>query len=168
MDKAVTLKQMEKTKLVAVVRTRTTEQALRTAEAIIVAGLTNIEITYTVPRAGEVLRELSFLGDRATIGAGTVLTREQGEDALAAGARFLVSPILEAGLAPLCREAGAVCVLGGLTPTEVVGARRAGADVVKVFPVDMVGVPRYIKALQGPLPDTPLLVSGGVGFDNFQ
>src|SRR3972149_7328713 len=106
MNKAVTLKQMEKTKLVAVVRTRTTEQALRPAEAIIVAGLTNIEIPYTVPRAGEVLRELSFLGDRATIGAGTVLTREQGEDALAAGARFLVSPILEAGLAPLCREAG--------------------------------------------------------------
>jgi 2-dehydro-3-deoxyphosphogluconate aldolase/(4S)-4-hydroxy-2-oxoglutarate aldolase len=102
------------------------------------------------------------------VGAGTVLTAAQGTEALEAGASFLVSPVLVPELAPMCREADALLVLGGLTPSEMVAAARAQADLVKVFPVSALGGPGYVKSVLEPLPHLALMVSGGVGRDQIR
>lgn len=154
-------------KLVAVVRTKTPEQALATAKAVIQAGVGLIEITLTIPKAIEVISHLVREPERPVIGAGTVITTEQAKEAVRAGARFLVSPVNQIELVPICQEAGVVSVVGGFSPTEILRACQAGADLVKVFPIDSLGGPLFIKELLGPLPDLPLMVSGGVNFDNF-
>ena len=100
------------------------------------------------------------------VGAGTVLSEEQARTGIEAGARFIVSPSLELDLVPLCREAGVASIPAGATPTEVVRAIRAGADLVKIFPADCVGGPHFIRQMLGPFPDARFMVSGGVNKDN--
>lgn len=167
MTKEEILRQINEHKLVAVVRTKTPEQALATAKALIQAGVRLIEITLTIPEAIEVIRHLARGQEGAVIGAGTVITLEQAKEAVQAGARFLVSPVNQTELVPICQEAGVVSVVGGFSPTEILRASQAGADLVKVFPIGSLGGPTFIKELLGPLPDLPLMVSGGVNYDNF-
>jgi 2-dehydro-3-deoxyphosphogluconate aldolase / (4S)-4-hydroxy-2-oxoglutarate aldolase len=111
------------------------------------------------------IKELAGEGG-AVIGAGTVLSRPQAEQAIENGARFVVSPTLELDLVPLCREAGVTVVSGAATPTEVLAAVRAGADMAKIFPADCLGGPHYIRQVSAALPKIRFMVSGGVNRSN--
>lgn len=154
-------------RLVAVIRADRPEDALLAARAMARAGVRGIEITFTVPDAAAIIRQAAAeLPPEIVVGAGTVLTRAQAAAALDAGARFLVSPVGDAWLVEMGHAAGAQVAIGGLTPTEIVAAQRAGADYVKLFPGGSLGGPAYIKHLRGPLPDVPLMVTGGVTREN--
>lgn len=154
-------------RLVAVIRAERPEDALFAARAMAAAGVRGIEITFTVPDAAASIREaIAALPPEVVVGAGTVLTEAQAREALGAGARFLVSPVGDAWLVRIGHEHGALVAIGGLTPTEIVAAARAGADYVKVFPGESLGGPAYIKHLRGPLPDIMLMVTGGVTREN--
>lgn len=152
---------LERMRLVAVIRTDSAELATEVGRALLRGGVDAAEITFTVPDAAEAIRSLAPEWPGA-VGAGTVLTGAQGTEALEAGASFLVSPVVVPELAPMCREAGALTVLGALTPSEIVAAAHAQADLVKVFPISALGGPDYIKAVLEPLPHLSLMVSGGV------
>src|SRR5919201_4594981 len=123
---------LDRLKLVGVIRADSSELAVEAGRALLRAGVSAAEITFTVPDAAEAIRELSAEWP-GRVGAGTVLIASQGEEALEAGAAFLVSPVLVPELAPLCREAGALAILGGLTPGEIIAAVKAQAHLVKVF-----------------------------------
>jgi 2-dehydro-3-deoxyphosphogluconate aldolase/(4S)-4-hydroxy-2-oxoglutarate aldolase len=131
-----------------------------------VAGLTAIEVTLNSPGALEQIRILrQALGTAIAVGAGTVLDAEDARQALAAGAQFLVSPGLDAGMMAAGRAAGVPLFPGALTPTEVLAAWRAGATMVKLFPAGALG-PAYLKAIKAPLGHIPLLPTGGIGLQN--
>ncbi len=149
--------------IVPVVRAASGTEAIAIADAIDAGGIHLLEITMTVPGAVDTIAEaVARYGDRFLIGAGTVLDAEQAGACIAAGARFIVSPIVDEETIAACRAANVAVLPGALTPTEVVRAWRAGADFVKVFPCSAVGGPAYIKALKAPLPDIPLVPTGGV------
>jgi 2-dehydro-3-deoxyphosphogluconate aldolase/(4S)-4-hydroxy-2-oxoglutarate aldolase len=158
-----TLQRIAETCVVPVVRATSGEEALAVVDAIRAGGIDVIELTMTVPGAVEVIRELAQrYGDDVLLGAGTVLDAETARACLLAGARFVVSPIIDVGTLACCRTYGIPALAGALTPTEVVHAWRAGADIVKVFPCSAVGGASYIRALKAPLPQIPLLPTGGV------
>jgi 2-dehydro-3-deoxyphosphogluconate aldolase/(4S)-4-hydroxy-2-oxoglutarate aldolase len=162
-----TLCQLEANVLLAILRAPSPELALRAARAIHVGGIRLIEVTMTVPNALRVLEELrNVLGDEVILGAGTVLDAETARVCVAAGARFIVSPVFDPATVETTRSLDAVSIPGALTPTEIVTAARAGADCVKVFPCSAVGGPGYLNALRGPLPDIKLVATGGVHLEN--
>ena len=165
MTKTELMTAMQAHRLVAVIRSRTADEALATARAVGEAGVKFVEVTFTVPDAAEVIRTLAGEG-QVYVGAGTVLSEEQARTGIEAGARFIVSPSLELDLVPLCREAGVASIPAGATPTEVVRAIRAGADLVKIFPADCVGGPHFVRQMLGPFPDARFMVSGGVSTEN--
>jgi len=149
-------------RLVAVIRTAITEDALVTARAVASAGVRLIEITMTIPDADEAIAALSEeLPDRV-IGAGTVLSRAQAEAAMLAGARFLVSPCMLPELVEVARAHDGMSMLGTLTPTEIVQAARAGSDFIKIFPVQPVGGPAYVRGITRALRDLPLVATGNI------
>lgn len=149
------------TGIVAVLRGDDPARVERAAEALIDGGIEFIEIPCTVPSAFAVIHRLAQR-NRAVIGVGTVVTVAQAAAALQAGARFVVSPACLKELIPSSRHGGAACVLGGLSPTELLHAWEAGADLVKVFPVGPVGGPAYLHELAGPFPQMRLMPSGGI------
>lgn len=149
--------------LVPVLRATSAKEAITIADAIIAGGVTVLEITMTVPGAIHVMQQLAdHHGDRLLIGAGTVLDAETARSCLLAGAQFIVSPALDVRTIELCRRYSAPIMPGALTPTEIVTAWQSGADVVKVFPCSALGGAKYLKALQGPLPQIRLIPTGGV------
>lgn len=149
--------------LIPIVRAPSAEIALAAAEAIEASGVGILEITMTVPNALGVLREVARrFGARSLIGAGTVLDVKTCARAIRAGAEFIVTPSLELPVIRAARKARRVCIPGALSPTEILAAWRAGADLVKVFPCGPVGGPAYIKAIRGPFPEIPLVPTGGV------
>lgn len=162
MDKADVLDRIRSVGLVPVIRAQSPDEAAQAADAIQAGGVTVLEITMTVPGAVEVIREMAGRGGDAVVGAGTVLDPDAARKCMDAGARFIVSPSLNLDTIALCNEAGVAVLPGALTPTEVVTAWRAGADLVKVFPAGAVGGPSYIKALKAPLPQIDLVPTGGV------
>jgi 2-dehydro-3-deoxyphosphogluconate aldolase/(4S)-4-hydroxy-2-oxoglutarate aldolase len=138
------------------------------ARALVRGGITLIEVTMTIPNAVDVLTALAAeVPDGVLLGAGSVVQAEPARAVVAAGARFVVSPVLAAAIAPVAAAGGAACVLGALTPSEMVQATAAGADFVKVFPADAAGGPAYFRAVLAPLPALRLLPSGGVKLENF-
>jgi len=148
--------------VVPVVRTHETRHAATVVQWLRDAGLRIFEITMTVPDAPALIRELS--SDPAlVVGAGTVPDRATAEACLAAGARFIVTPWVDTTLAAPCVAAGAVLMLGALTPTEVRTALAAGAGVVKVFPASSAGGPAHIRALASVFPGVAFCPTGGVG-----
>lgn len=152
--------------LVPIVRTASPEDAFRAAEAIIAGGIAIAEITMTVPNALRVIeRVVERYGDKVLVGAGTVLDAESCQAALSAGAEFIVTPSLELRVIEMVRRHNKTCMPGALTPTEVVAAWRAGADLVKIFPCGPVGGPKYIKALRGPFPQIEFVPTGGVNLE---
>jgi len=160
------LEKIREVGLIPIVRAPTAEIALAAAEAIVASGVGVAEITMTVPNALRVLGEVARrFGSRALIGAGTVLDRKTCAQAIAAGAEFIVTPSLELPVIRAAHKAKKVSIPGALTPTEILAAWRAGADLVKVFPCGPVGGPAYIKAIRGPLPDIPLVPTGGVNLE---
>jgi len=149
--------------LIPIVRTPSTEDAFRAAEAILSGGIGIAEITMTVPDALRVLEGVAKrFGDQVLLGAGTVLDAKTCESAIAAGAEFIVTPSLELSAMETAQRLNKACIPGALTPTEVLAAWRAGADMVKIFPCGPIGGPGYIKALRGPFPYIPYVPTGGV------
>lgn len=156
------LERILKTKIVAVLRATSGEKLVRVAEALLAGGVEAIEVTFTVPNALAVIEQTAkTLGDRVLLGAGTVLDSETARAAILAGANYIVSPTLNLETIRLCRRYDVMVMPGALTPTEILTAWEAGADIVKVFPSEITG-PRYLKALKGPLPQVRLMPTGGV------
>ncbi|MFM7316966.1 MAG: bifunctional 4-hydroxy-2-oxoglutarate aldolase/2-dehydro-3-deoxy-phosphogluconate aldolase, partial [bacterium] len=148
--------------IVAVVRSEKPDQLIQVVEALASGGVTAAEITFTVPEADRVIREVrKALGDRIILGAGTVLDSETARTAILAGAEYLVTPCVNLDVIRLAKRYGKVVMPGGFTPTECLTAWEAGADIVKVFPADVVG-PAFFKAMKGPLPQIRLMPTGGV------
>jgi 2-dehydro-3-deoxyphosphogluconate aldolase/(4S)-4-hydroxy-2-oxoglutarate aldolase len=146
-----------------VVRAASGAEAIIVGDALCEGGIRALEITMTVPGAVGVIAEaVARYGDQLLVGAGTVLDEEQARACIDAGARFVVSPIVDIGTIAACRRADVAVLPGALTPTEVVQAWRAGADFVKVFPCSAAGGASYLKALKAPLPHIPLVPTGGV------
>jgi 2-dehydro-3-deoxyphosphogluconate aldolase/(4S)-4-hydroxy-2-oxoglutarate aldolase len=163
MTKAEILRCIVDTGIVPVVRAPSSELAVQAVGAIMAGGVPIVEITMTVPGAVEVIRDLvKTYGRDVLVGAGTVLDAETARACLLAGAEFIVGPALDLETITICHRYGKVVMPGALTPTEVVTAWQAGADLVKVFPASAVGGPSYIKALKAPLPQIELVPTGGV------
>ena len=158
--------------VIGVVRTGSFEEAERLARLFAESGIELVEITFTVPEAPKLVREL--LARRGTdraggppwFGMGTVSTAARAREAVTAGAEFLVSPNVSSDVARIARGAGLFLVLGALTPTEVVLAHELGADIVKVYPLPPVGGPSYLSVLRQPLGDIPMLAAGGFGVED--
>lgn len=166
MERNDTLSRIIRTGIVPVVRAASGEEALAVIDAIRGGGIDVIELTMTVPGAVEVIRELARrYGEQVVLGAGTVLDAETARACMLAGARFIVSPILDEATVNCCRTYGVPAMPGALTPTEVVRAWRAGAAMVKIFPCSAVGGASYVRALKAPLPQIDLLPTGGVSLD---
>jgi 2-dehydro-3-deoxyphosphogluconate aldolase/(4S)-4-hydroxy-2-oxoglutarate aldolase len=152
--------------ITAVVRTDSPEELVNVAEAIKKGGVDVIEITMTTPGALDVVSAVAKkFGDEVLIGAGTVLDAETARAVFLAGGEFVVSPVWSPELIAMCRRYSKPCVPGAFTPTEIMAAWDAGADMVKVFPASL-GGPALIKAIRGPLPQIPLVPTGGVKLDN--
>ena len=167
LERMESLKRIEETGIVAVVRAETPEKALKIADAVKKGGIEAIEITMTVPGALNVIRELArnYQNNEILIGAGSVLDSETARACLLAGAEYIVSPSLDIETIKLCNRYQKVVMPGAMSVTEVVRAMEAGADVVKIFPATLFG-PKIIKAIKGPLPQAPLMPTGGVSLDN--
>src|SRR6266852_1862050 len=149
--------------IVPVVRASSPGEACVAADAVCQGGIPIVEITMTVPGVMDVIRDLvKNCASDVLIGAGTVLNPEAARRCLDAGAQFLVSPGLNLKTVELAVREGKLIMAGALTPTEVITAWDAGADFVKIFPCGLVGGAKYIKALKGPLPQIPLVPTGGV------
>lgn len=151
--------------IVAVIRADSPEKLVDVAEALLAGGVEVMEVTFTVPRVTQVLEKVAEkLGSRVLLGAGTVLDCETARAAILAGAEFIVSPSVNVDVIELCRRYSKLVMPGALTPTEVVTAWQAGADIVKIFPSELTG-PKYIKALRAPLPQIRMMPTGGVNLD---
>jgi 2-dehydro-3-deoxyphosphogluconate aldolase/(4S)-4-hydroxy-2-oxoglutarate aldolase len=152
--------------IVPVVRTSSAESAIRSIEAIYQGGVRAAEITMTVPGAIRALEKMADqFGDRMMLGSGTVLDPETARICMLAGAQFFVTPTLKLSTIEMVKRYSKVICAGALTPTEVLTAWEAGADVVKVFPANSLGGPKYIKALRGPLPHIKMIPTGGVNLE---
>lgn len=166
MDKQKVRDRIVEIGVVPVVRASSAEEARMAADAVCEGGIAIAEITMTVPGAVELIRELTRSGPGdVLVGAGTVLNLEAAKRCLDAGAEFLVSPGLNLEVIQLAAKEGKLMMAGALTPTEVIMAWEAGSDFVKVFPCGQVGGAKYIKALKGPLPQVPLVPTGGVNLN---
>ncbi len=162
MSKETQLRQVLDCGIVAVVRTPDSQQLVNVARALADGGVSVVEITMTVPGALDVVRQVrQALGDRLLLGAGTILDPETARAALLAGAEYLVAPTVNLDVIRLCQRYDKLVMPGAFTPTEILSAWEAGADIVKVFPADVVG-PAFFKAMRGPLPQVRLMPTGGV------
>src|SRR5436190_8323014 len=153
--------------LVAVIRADSSDQAARIAEACAAGGVAAVEITFTVPGTAGVISDLAkqYGNDEILIGAGTVLDPETARIAILSGAQFVVSPALNPESARLCNRYQIPYMPGAATTREVIEAMECGADIVKVFPGEVLG-PSFVKAIRGPLPHAQLMPTGGVDLDN--
>ncbi|MEX2286218.1 MAG: bifunctional 4-hydroxy-2-oxoglutarate aldolase/2-dehydro-3-deoxy-phosphogluconate aldolase [Planctomycetaceae bacterium] len=168
MGRPTDLERVTSSGLVAIIRAPSGEQLAAVARALYEGGIDVIEVTFTVPRALEILAEVRRdLGDKILLGAGTVLDTETARAAFLAGAEFIVSPTLNLDVIRLCKRYGKLVMPGVFTPTEVLTAWEAGADIVKIFPADVVG-PAYLRALRGPLPQIRLMPTGGVNLQTLR
>src|ERR1700688_4714877 len=152
--------------IVPVVRTSTAEGAIKAIDAIYRGGIRAAEITMTVPGAVRALEKVADrFGDRIMLGAGTVLDPETARICMLAGAQFFVTPALRLSTIEMAKRYSKVICPGALTPTEVLTAWEAGADLVKIFPCGNLGGPKYIKALKGPFPQIEMIPTGGVNLE---
>jgi 2-dehydro-3-deoxyphosphogluconate aldolase/(4S)-4-hydroxy-2-oxoglutarate aldolase len=152
--------------IVPVVRTTSAENAIQAVEALYRGGIRAAEITMTVPGAVRALERVADrFGGKLMLGAGTVLDPETARVCMLAGAEFFVTPSLRVPTIEVCKRYSKVICPGALTPTEVLTAWEAGADVVKVFPCGNVGGAKYIKALKGPFPHIEMIPTGGVNLE---
>jgi len=166
MDKQTILSFIKDIGIVPVVRTNSAESAVKAVDAIYRGGIRAAEITMTVPGAIRALEKVAdAFGDKLVLGAGTVLDPETARACMLAGAEFFVTPSLRPSTIEMARRYSKVIMPGALTPTEVLTAWDAGADIVKIFPAGNVGGPKYIKALKGPFPQIEMVPTGGVNLE---
>jgi 2-dehydro-3-deoxyphosphogluconate aldolase/(4S)-4-hydroxy-2-oxoglutarate aldolase len=151
--------------VVAIIRSSDSTKLVDVAEALLAGGVSVMEVTFTVPRAHQVLEKVADrLGGRILLGAGTVLDAATARTAILAGAEFIVSPVVNHEVITCCRRYSKLSLPGALTPTEIFTAWEAGADIVKVFPSEITG-PAYLKAVRAPLPQVRLMPTGGVNLE---
>jgi 2-dehydro-3-deoxyphosphogluconate aldolase/(4S)-4-hydroxy-2-oxoglutarate aldolase len=162
MQKTEVLKSLREIGLVPVLRAESEEQALALASAIAAGGVTVLEVTMTVPGAIRVMGRLAKERPDILIGAGTVLDAETARMCILEGAQFVVSPALKVQTIEMCHRYGVAVLPGALTPTEIVTAWEAGADVVKIFPASALGGAKYLKSVKAPLPQVEMIPTGGV------
>ncbi|MBE0478695.1 bifunctional 2-keto-4-hydroxyglutarate aldolase/2-keto-3-deoxy-6-phosphogluconate aldolase [Candidatus Aerophobetes bacterium] len=166
-EKSKNLKVLLEGGVIPVVRAESSDEALKVVDAIREGGINTIEITMTVPGAIEVMGEVSIkLGEDVLLGAGTVLDAETARACILAGAKFIVGPCLNLEMLKLCKRYSILAIPGAMTPTEILTAWEAGADVVKVFPAGNLGGADYIKAIKAPLPQILLNPTGGIDLTN--
>lgn len=166
MNKQDTFNRLKNLGLLAVLRGPSPPTTIEMVEALVAGGVRGIEITFTTPDAAGVVRALDArFGDDILLGMGTLTRPQQVQEAVEAGARYLVSPMLDDNLARSMVDSGCLVMVGALTPTEIARAYNLGSDAVKVFPGSLVG-PAYLKSLRGPLPHIPLMPTGGVNKEN--
>lgn len=153
--------------LIPIIRTTLSEKAIQVSEAMIKGEVKILEITMSVPKALQVLEKAADkFGDEVVVGAGTVLDPETARASIIAGAQFIVSPNVNFQVIEVCKRYTKIAIPGAMTPTEILQAWEKGADVVKVFPINVLGGAKYIKALKAPLPQIRLIPTGGVDLDN--
>ena len=163
MNRADITLRIEATGIIPIVRAPSADVAARAARAVLAAGIDVLEITMTVPNALDLMRQLcTELGNDVIIGAGTVLDAQTARDCIDAGAQFIVSPGFDVDTIRAAHAMDRPCMPGVLTPTEVITAWRAGADMVKIFPCSAVGGASYLRALKTPLPQIKMLPTGGL------
>ena len=166
MKKEIILSSIIDIGIVPIARTTSAESAILAIEAIYRGGIRAAEITMTVPGALNALEKIADkFGDKIVLGAGTVLDPETARACMLAGAEFFVTPTLRLSTIEVAKRYSKVIMPGALTPTEVLTAWEAGADIVKIFPCGNVGGPKYIKALKGPLPQIEMVPTGGVNLE---
>jgi len=166
MEKQAVLELVKSLGVLAVIRGPSVELTIKMVGALVSGGVKGIEITYSTPNAEQVVAELDrTFGDEILLGMGTLIETSQAQSAMAAGAKFLVSPVCEPEVVKAMVASGLATMAGALTPTEVLQAYRLGADIVKIFPGSL-GGPGYIKALKGPFPYIPMMPTGGVSAEN--
>lgn len=167
LEKEQVLNKMTDAGLVAVVRAKSAEDAIKISDACLEGGCPSIELTFTVPGAHRVIEKLAatYTKGEMLLGAGTVLDSETARMAILSGANYIVSPGFNAECAKLCNRYRVPYLPGCMTITEVLTAMEAGADIIKIFPGDLFG-PRIIKDIKGPLPFAKLMPTGGVDVDN--
>ncbi|MFW6150557.1 MAG: bifunctional 4-hydroxy-2-oxoglutarate aldolase/2-dehydro-3-deoxy-phosphogluconate aldolase [Chloroflexota bacterium] len=152
--------------VIAIVRVASSQEAIDVCQAVARGGIRPIEVTMTVPGAVDVIKEFKgAVKEDVLVGAGTVLDPETARAVILAGAEFVVTPTLDVRVIEVCRRYGKIVVPGTFTPTEILTAWQAGADIVKVFPAGVVG-PQYLKDIKGPLPQVRLTPTGGVNLQN--
>jgi len=162
-DKSLILAHIRQLALVPVIRASSADEAMRAIEALKEGGIDVLEITMTVPGAVKLIEQVAARYEKdAIVGAGTVLDAETARACILAGAKFVVSPGFNPATVELCRRYSVPVMPGALTPTEVLGAWQAGADMVKIFPCSAMGGASYIKALKAPMPQVDLIPTGGV------
>lgn len=162
MQSSEPLSRIHKTGIIAVIRAASGERLVDVAEALVAGGVEVMEVTFTVPQAHRVLEQVaSRLGNRILLGAGTVLDPETARIAMLSGAEFIVSPAVNLEVIEICKRYSKLVMPGAFTPTEVVTAWQAGADIVKIFPSEFHG-PAYLKTLKAPLPQVRMMPTGGV------
>jgi 2-dehydro-3-deoxyphosphogluconate aldolase/(4S)-4-hydroxy-2-oxoglutarate aldolase len=152
--------------IVPVVRATSARQAQLACEAVCAGGIPIVEVTMTVPGAVELIAQLAkSIGREVLIGAGTVLDAQTAKHCLEAGAQFVVSPGFDEETVRFVKGQGVLMMAGALTPTEVINAWKAGSDFVKIFPCGSMGGAKYLKALKAPLPQIPMVPTGGVNLE---
>lgn len=159
---------LRRSPIIGVVRTASREEAAAQARTLAACGVELVEVTFSVPGASGLVRELLAARNGEGppwIGMGTATTAARAREAAAAGAEFLVTPNVSAEVAAVAREAGLFLVMGALTCTEIVTAHELGADLIKVYPLPTVGGPAYLSTIRGPLGDIPMLAAGGFGVE---
>jgi 2-dehydro-3-deoxyphosphogluconate aldolase / (4S)-4-hydroxy-2-oxoglutarate aldolase len=165
-DRSETVRQIEQLGIVAVIRLRDPGKLRAVVDAIVAGGVRALEVTMTVPGAVELIRGLApTLPDGFLLGAGTVIDAATARAVIDAGAQFVISPVFRREVIAACHQRGVPAAPGCFTPTEILDAHEAGADIVKVFPATTLG-PQYIKDVRAPLPQLKLMPTGGVSPDN--
>jgi len=165
MSNQAALERVYNTGVVAILRAPSGERLADVAEALLAGGVEVVEVTFTVPAAHRVLEQIADrLGDKLLLGAGSVLDSETARIAMLSGAEFIVSPTVNLDVIQTCRRYAKPIMPGAMTPTEALSAWQAGADIIKLFPSEITG-PKLIKAIHGPMPQIPLMPTGGVNLE---
>lgn len=153
-------------KVIAVIRLADSSKLIKVAEAIFEGGVTALEITMTVPDALKVIQETNkAIGDKILLGVGSVLSGATAQKAIDAGAKYVVSPLFKKEVVDVAHENGVPALPGAFTPTEIQTAYEAGADIIKIFPADVVGM-AFFKGVLAPMPHVKLMPTGGVSLTN--
>ncbi len=167
MDKCQIIEAIKKEKLISVIRYKDQEKIKKIVDSIVAGGINLIEITMTVQNAIDIIKKLAikYKDSNVIIGAGTVVESQIAQDAIDAGAMFIVSPVLNKDIIKICNEHNILVVPGIATPTEAYEALKSGADVLKLFPSNAFD-PSIIKTYKGPFPNIKLMPTGGINLDN--
>ena len=167
MNKSEVIEKIRNTGIIPVIRADSQEKAQTIIKAIVAGGINVLEITMTIPNAVELIKQLtSEYKSGVVIGAGTVLDKQTAEKCIEAGAKFIVSPILDLETVSFCNRSEIAALPGALTPTEIYSAQKAGADLIKIFPISAMGGVSYLKAVKTIFPQIEFVPTGGINLEN--